>query len=126
MDKSSDDRADTRRRERLVERLDQMVGSGRVTDQEAERLRAAGDPGEFDSVVVAIRARHAGAILDAAVQAASLTREEADGYLTRLRAGEHSGSLRAQLHGLRSEARSRRRLPGQPGRDDSSRKGSPA
>ncbi len=78
-----------------------MVDSGRLTDDEAERLRAAGEPGEFDDVLRDIRVRHAAANLGAAVTGGSLTQEEADGFLERLRIGDHSRSLRARLRDLR-------------------------
>jgi polyhydroxyalkanoate synthesis regulator phasin len=106
MEEAHENRTDDRRRERLVERLDQMVESGQVTDQEAERLRAAGEPGEFDHAVVDMRVRHAASRLSPAVQDGSLTQEEADGFLERLRTGEHPRSLRAQLRSLRPVARS--------------------
>lgn len=88
---------DTKSRGRLVERLDHMVEAGRVTEDEAGRLRAANGPAEFDDVVRAIRVRHATARLDAAVEDGEMSEEEADGLLVRLRNGEHPRSLRAHL-----------------------------
>ncbi len=96
-DDDLNDRMDSRGRTRLVERLDHMVESGRVTEDEARCLRAAAGPDEFDVVVRSIRLRHAGARLDAAVGQGSLTRKEADGFLERLSNGEHPRSLRAHL-----------------------------
>ncbi len=103
-----------RRRKRLVERADQMAKSGRLTDEEAERLRSAGEPGEFDEVIKSIRVRHAGAKLAAAVEDGSVSPEEADGFLDRLRKGEHSAALRAQVRKLRP----RSRTPAGPSDDD--------
>ncbi len=97
---------DLKRRDRLVGRLDQMVDSGRLTYEEAERLRAAGEQGEFDDVVRDIRVRHASTSFEAGVRNGSLTQGEADGFLERLRNGEHSRSLRAGLRDLRSRVRS--------------------
>jgi len=94
---------DSRRRTRIVEQLDHMVASGRVTEDEAVRMRAASSATEFDAVVAEVRARHAAPRLAAAVEAGEMTQSEADGALARLRAGEHSGSLRARLHGLLAE-----------------------
>ena len=95
-----------------LERLDQMIESGRVTDREAQRLRAAGTPGEFDETVRDIRLRHAGTRLTSAVADGTMPKEEAGGLLERLRKGEHSGAVRARLRGLRPEDRSGARGPG--------------
>ncbi len=87
-------------RARILERLDKMVASGRVTEAEAARLRTAADPDQFDDAVRSIRIRHAGARLEAAVESGQMTREEADGYLERLGKGEHPRSLRTHLSKL--------------------------
>ena len=51
--------------ERIIQQVDRMVAAGRITEEEAAELRATeGTPG-FDAVVGAIRARHAGAHLQA-------------------------------------------------------------
>ena len=105
MDESLNRDTNGKRRKRLAERADQMAKSGRLTRQEAERLRSADNPGEFDEVVRNIRVRHAGAKLGAAVEDGSVTREDADGFLDRLRSGEHSAALRSQLRKLRPENR---------------------
>ena len=78
-------------------RLDKMVESGRVTAEEADRLRT-GDPEVVDGTVVGIRARHARSRLDAAVAAGAVSRQEAERILTRVWAGEHSPELRALLN----------------------------
>ena len=84
-------------RERLVERLDHMVASGRLTEPEAERLRTASEPTDFDDAVRNVRVRHARVKLDAAVADGEITRKEADELLEQLRNGEHPRSLRARL-----------------------------
>ena len=86
-------------RDRLIERLDNMVETGQVTETEAARMRGAG-PSEFENAVRAIRVRHAGARLDAAVGAGQMSQEEADAYLERMKNGEHPQSLRAHLRRL--------------------------
>ncbi len=106
MDDDLEDTTDVTRRPRLMDRLDSMVDSGRVTGDEAARLRAAGGNDEFDGVVRDIRLRHARARLDTAVEGGSMTREEADGFIARLRAGEHPRSLRAHLGAFRPRRRS--------------------
>jgi hypothetical protein len=90
------------RPERLLEQLDSMVESGRITHDEAARLRATEGTPEFDAVVGAIRARHAGAHMESAIAEGDMSREEADGYLDRLRGGEHPEGLRARLRKHRS------------------------
>jgi polyhydroxyalkanoate synthesis regulator phasin len=105
MDDSVENHTDDRRHERLLERVDHMVKSGRLTGQEAERLRAAAEPDEFDDVVRDIRVRHAGTSLDAAVEEGSMTEQEADAFLQRVESGEDPRSLRAQLRRLRPRPR---------------------
>jgi hypothetical protein len=85
------------RRDRVFRALDRMVASGRVTESEAQRLRAAADESEFNQAARDIRVRHAGLTLDAAVADGSLTRADADAFLGRLVDGEHGRSLRASL-----------------------------
>ena len=83
--------------QRLIGQIDKMVTSGRITEDEAVRLRAAEGTPEFDAAVGEIRARHAGAHIDGAVRAGEMSQQEADGYLERLRSGEHPKGLRARL-----------------------------
>lgn len=85
------------RRDRLLGALDRMVESGRITEREAQRLRAAANESDFNEAARGICVRHAGMKLDAAVADGSLTRAEADGFLGRLMDGEHGRSLRARL-----------------------------
>ncbi len=87
-------------RERVVGRLDHMVGSGRITESEADRMRSASEPSQFEGAVRDIRVRHAGAKLRAAVESGGMSQEEADAHLERLRKGEHPRSLRAHLRTL--------------------------
>lgn len=105
MDDSLEPQSGTNRRKRVVERAEQMVKSGRLTDEEAERLRSAGEPEEFDDAIRSIRVRHAGARLAPAVNDGRVTPAEADSFLDRLRNGEHSSALRAQLRKLRPGGR---------------------
>ena len=84
-------------RQRVLRQLDRMVAAGRVTAQEAERLRGAPDPAAFEAALGEIRARHAGADLDAAVAAGQLTRAEADDLQHRIGQGDHPRGLRGQL-----------------------------
>ena len=82
---------------RIIEQLDKMVASGRITDAEATRLRATEGTAAFDAVVGEIRARHAGTHMEAAIAEGEMSQKEADGYLERLRRGEHPQGLRASL-----------------------------
>jgi hypothetical protein len=83
--------------QRVLRQLDRMVAAGRVTTQEAERLRRAQDAADLESVMGEIRARHAGPDLEAAVQAGQLTGAEADDLKHRIRRGDHPRGLRGQL-----------------------------
>jgi polyhydroxyalkanoate synthesis regulator phasin len=85
----------------LTQSIDKLLASGQVTEEEAARLQAALEHGGRDEVVRDIRVRHAEAALAGAVQDGRMTQQEADGYLDRLRAGEHSRSLRVHLRGFR-------------------------
>jgi hypothetical protein len=88
---------------KVPRRLDKLVEAGRITTDEAERLRA-GDTG----AVAGIRVRHATARLEQAVEEGQITKEEADRLLARLRAGEHPAELRAELNRLvRGQKRAR-------------------
>jgi hypothetical protein len=93
------------RRKRVLRQLVKMTASGRLTEEEATRLRAAAGPSEFDDVVRDISVRHADARLAAAVADCSMSQEEADAFLSRLRSGEHPRSLRSHLGALRRGAR---------------------
>jgi hypothetical protein len=90
---------DANRRRQLLDRLDRMVSSGRLTDDEAGRLRAAEGPEEFDAAVRDVRVRHAGTAMDARIAEGAMSREEADALLERLRRGEHPSGIRADVAG---------------------------
>jgi uncharacterized membrane protein YraQ (UPF0718 family)/YHS domain-containing protein len=83
--------------QRMMERLDAMVASGRITPNEAARLRATDGTPEFDHVVAGIRARHAQAHTDPAVAEGRMSQDDADAYLERVRGGEHSRDLRTHI-----------------------------
>jgi hypothetical protein len=92
------------RRGRVLAQLARMTASGRLTEAEANRLRVATRPREFDDAVRDISVRHAGARLAAAVADGSMSQAEADALLGRLRSGEHPRSLRSHLAALRRGA----------------------
>jgi polyhydroxyalkanoate synthesis regulator phasin len=94
---------------RLLQHLDRMVSAGRVTAEEAERLRGAGDVAAFDAALAEIRAGHAGPDLDAAVADGQLTQPEADELLDGLRRGDHSAALHQRV---RPGRKLHRRPPG--------------
>ena len=83
--------------QRILRQLDHLVGTGRMTPEEAGQLRAAGSPDDFQAVLGEVRARHAGPSLDAAVADGELSQPEADDLRHRLRRGEHSSGLRKHL-----------------------------
>jgi hypothetical protein len=84
--------------QRVLRQLDRMVAAGRVTAQEAERLRAARDAAGFEAVLGEIRARHAGPELEAAVQDGQLSGAEAEDLQHQIRRGDHPRGLRRRLH----------------------------
>lgn len=83
--------------ERILEQLDKMVASGRITEDEAAALRAAAGTEEFERAIGTVQARHAGEHMERAVAAGDMTFEEAADYGDRLRRGEHPTGLRARL-----------------------------
>jgi polyhydroxyalkanoate synthesis regulator phasin len=85
------------RQDRIIQQLDAMVVAGRLTPEEAARLRAAEGTPEFEAAVNDVRARHAGAHMEAAVAEGEMTQDEADSYLARVRGGEHPDGQRARL-----------------------------
>jgi hypothetical protein len=85
--------------ERVIEQLDRMVDSGRITPEEANRLRVTAGTTEFDAVMSAIRARHAQAHTDAAVAAGTMSPEDAAAALESVRQGDHSADLRRRIRG---------------------------
>jgi hypothetical protein len=85
--------------ERIIEQLDNMVAAGRITPDEAARVRATAGTAEFHAALGAIRARHAQIHAVDGVAAGRLSREEADAALHRVRDGEHSAELRAHIRG---------------------------
>jgi hypothetical protein len=86
--------------ERIIEQLDRMVASGRITPQEATCLRAAAGTPEFDAVMATIRTRHARVHTDAAVAAGTMSPEDAAASLERVRDGDHSTGLRRHIRGV--------------------------
>ncbi|HMG25974.1 MAG TPA: hypothetical protein VKH36_04080 [Acidimicrobiia bacterium] len=101
-------------RDRALQRLDKMLEAGRVTEEEAERVRSATGSDDVDDAVGEIRVRHATEWLDEAVGKGRLTAEEAATVLDRLKNGEDPSALRGLLRGRRSRART---APEDDGRD---------
>jgi polyhydroxyalkanoate synthesis regulator phasin len=85
--------------ERIMEQLDRMVETGRITAAEAQRLRKTRGTAEFAAALNEVRARHAAVHLDRAVADNGMSTEEAGAYVERIRAGEHSRQLRSEIRG---------------------------
>jgi hypothetical protein len=82
--------------ERRESRVDKLLVAGRITEDEAVRVRA-GDGDDADAAVAEIRLRHVRDWLDAAVVDGRMSRAEADGIVERVERGEDPRSLlRAQ------------------------------
>ena len=111
------------RGDRIIVQVDKMVESGRITEEEAARLRATEGTPDFDAAVGEIRARHASAHMETAIAEGEMGQEEADAYLKRLKSGEHPQGLRARLRKHRprrhSDTRSTNRSPVAPVNPDS-------
>jgi hypothetical protein len=90
-------------RKRLLERLDHMVRSGQVTEEEATDLRAAANDEDYQAAVVRIRTRHAQARLGAAVDAGQMAPVEASANLEEIKKGKHPRGLRAHLRKITSQ-----------------------
>jgi hypothetical protein len=101
MEANAGSRAAAPRPDHVIKAIDALLESGQVTAEEAASLRTRAEDGQQDEVVVAIRVKHAEAALAAAVSDGSMTQQDAENYLRRLRAGEHSPSVRADLRELR-------------------------
>ena len=82
----------------ILRRLERMVATGRVGEDDAAQLRAAADSGGLDTAVVELRRKHATARVDAAVERGRLGEDEARRILERLESGEDPRQL---LRGLR-------------------------
>jgi hypothetical protein len=87
----------------LRARLDKMRAAGRISQEEADRVRSAAGSGEFDAAVAAIRLRHASEWIATGVAEGRFTQTEADEVLERLRKGEDP----RVLSGLRRRQRPR-------------------
>jgi hypothetical protein len=105
MDVGTDGKVGSRRHPRLLERMDGMLAAGQVSEAEAQQLRAAEAPSQFEDAQRDIRVRHARSSLDAPVEDGTLTRGEAERYLAGLRNGMHPRSVPAQLGRLRPRSR---------------------
>ena len=99
--------SDSKSAKRRVEQADKMAQSGMITAEEAERLRSARTSEESEQVILDIRVRHAIIRTETAVAEGAMTQGEADGFLERVRAGEHSRGLRSHLSQFRPRRRSR-------------------
>jgi polyhydroxyalkanoate synthesis regulator phasin len=91
------------KQDRIIKQIDKMVKSGRITEEEAARLRSTEGTPEFDQAMGDVRARHAGAHMEEAVAEGQMSQVEADGYIERLKKGEHPKGLRSHLGQLRRQ-----------------------
>jgi len=84
----------------LEGRLDRMLALGRITPEEAARVRSASSAEERSGALAAIRLRHAGERLAVGVEEGRLTGEEAHDALEQLAHGGDATDVR-QLLGRR-------------------------
>lgn len=86
-------------KDRIMEQLHRMVETGRISDAEAQRLRATRGTAEFATALNEVRARHAATHLDRAAEEGRIGREQGADFLDRVRAGDHSRRLRSDIRG---------------------------
>jgi hypothetical protein len=89
--------------DRLERRLDKMVDAGRVSADDAERVRTAASSDEREAAVTAIRTQHVRARIDEAVVDGRLSEEQAAGLRQLLDGGQDP----QQIPGLRQALRHR-------------------
>jgi hypothetical protein len=99
------DGLDPERLSRIAGQAEKLVAAGRLSADEAQRLRASSDVSGAEQVVREIRTRHASERLNAAVSEGAMSRQEADDLLERVRGGEHSRALRSHLFRFRVKRR---------------------
>ena len=80
-----------------------MVRAGRLTEEDAARLIAAENSGEFEDAAREIQLKHARARVTAAVEEGGLTEKEAQAILERLERGEDPRFLRGLRRGSRRQ-----------------------
>lgn len=80
-----------------------MVRAGRITPEEAERVRSAATDDEREAAIAAIRGRHAGERVAAAVAAGELSPGDADDARRRLAEGEDPEGIRRLLSSVRRQ-----------------------
>ena len=80
-------------------RVEKMLASGRISEDEAARVRAAvASGGDVDGAVGQIRLRHAQEWVAAAIGDGRMTQAEADDVLARLAGGEDPRTVRRGRH----------------------------
>ncbi|MCA1672855.1 MAG: hypothetical protein LC799_11865 [Actinobacteria bacterium] len=99
MNHRPDSHAWLKRGPQLLERLDKLVRAGRLSDEEAARLRTAADTGQLDDAAREIQLRHASARVNEAVADGTITQEQARVLLERLASGEDPRFLRGLRRG---------------------------
>jgi len=81
----------------ILVRVDKMLAAGRITEDDATRLRAAAETGVgLDDAVKAVRSKHVRAKVDDAIDDGRLTAEEADSVVDEVEHG-HMARLRRAL-----------------------------
>jgi hypothetical protein len=88
----------------LAARVDKMLAAGRITAEEADRVRAASSAGDdVERVVGEIRRRHATEWVAAAVEQDRLSEHEATEVLASVERGDGPGDIRRLRQRRRAE-----------------------
>jgi hypothetical protein len=86
--------ADLTSRPRLDARLSRLVAAGRITADDADRVRAAADAGDAEPELQRVRLAHARALVDAAVRAGRLSPDDGAAVMSRFEANHDPRPLR--------------------------------
>lgn len=81
------------------QQLAHMQATGKLTAEEVLALET-GNPDQEETVMRGVRARHAAARLEAAVDAGTVSEEEAADLIQQVSHGGHSRQLRARINKL--------------------------
>jgi hypothetical protein len=81
----------------LIEQVDKLAATGRLSEDQTAQLRAAAERGELAVVMREVRLQHVRLALADAVAVGTLGQPDADALLARLEHGEDTHALRREL-----------------------------
>jgi hypothetical protein len=99
MDDARDDGHSPLSPAQLLDRVDNMVRAGRISEEDGDRLRAAATSGDLDEAIADVRRKHAGARVAQAVESGRISPEDGAVLLERIERGEDPAEV---LRGVRT------------------------